>query len=639
MSAQDAPQSFGLPPSAVPSTRPPSVAPPSDHLIYMRNFLDETLVKLGVNNTYPLPTDRELNQDISTGEALILPLLCSSINALASLLDKVDTLTNRLTHIHDSVSSVANTVPNKEEITASLAPITSSVRDLSHRISTAPPRHPHTSQPPAPHPPKPKNKPSPPPAPDDEGPTLDPNFPRVDLVTNICYGDLAAFAKSHPDSWEASHFADGGYSRIPKCVRGYLDPVCPRRSYAVAASSSSRKRMPKKASPSGVAALATPPSSSSSKPPSLPAAARRFYAPRQTHTPHPDRDTIAATFPDMAAEVLRSSNCAFPLSFTVKVNSNGTVTLLGVDPSTPASDYSPFFSALAARLNKSFPVGTSAWLPFRPAPNENQFAIHGLPLRYLPSDPEGLFVYLKLAILNAKGLGITSARFLNPGPDARALKSASSVVVTTTPEEGKQMGSHIFLLSRKREVKIAHSANKTTRCRNCQRYGHTAPVCKYTHPGCPICALLHKKTEHRCPNPTWPKEGNLRPVADCCSASPSHCANCGDDHPATDPACPARPRRLPNDPLPSDPAPDQLPSEEGYMDTTEVEAEVAETPRPPAPPTARRLLPAFEVVTPRSARPTAPQSVICPTPGAAGPLPQAAPSPSPAPRDDPALAH
>ena len=57
----------------------------------MRNFLEETLVKLGVNNTYPLPTDNELNQHISMGEALVLPLLCSSINALASLLDKVDT--------------------------------------------------------------------------------------------------------------------------------------------------------------------------------------------------------------------------------------------------------------------------------------------------------------------------------------------------------------------------------------------------------------------------------------------------------------------------------------------------------------------------------------------------------------------
>ena len=269
-----------------------------------------------------------------------------------------------------------------------------------------------------------------------------------------------------------------------------------------------------------VAALAVPPSSTSSRPPSLPAAAPRFYAPRQTYTPHPDRDTIAATFLDIAAEVLHPSNCALPLFFTAKVNSNGTVTLLGVDPSTPASDYSPFFSALAARLNKSFPVGTSPWLPFRPGPNDNKFAIHGLPRRSLPNDPEGLFIYLKSAILNAKGLEITSARFLNPDPDALALKDASSVVVTTIPEEGKKMGSHIFLLSRKREVKIAHSANKTTRCRNCRRYGHTALVCKYNHPVCAICALHHKKTQHSCPNPTCPKEGNLRPVADCCSASP-----------------------------------------------------------------------------------------------------------------------
>ena len=75
------------------------------------------------------------------------------------------------------------------------------------------------------------------------------------------------------------------------------------------------------------------------------------------------------------------------------------------------------------------------------------------------------------------------------------------------------------------------------------------------------------------------------------------------------------------------------------MDTTEDEAEVAETSRPPAHPTVRRLLPAFEVVTPRCNRPSAPPSVVRPTPGASGPLSQVAPSPSPAPPDDPGLAH
>src|SRR6201996_6889905 len=146
MSVHEDPRAFSLPSSRAPS-RPSSTVPPAPHLVYVRNFLSETLSKLGVSNTVPLPTDQELNNDISSGEAVILPLLCSSINALATLLDKVDTLTNRLTDLHDSVSSVANSVPNKDELTASLAPITSSVRDLSHRVSTAPPQPPRPTPP------------------------------------------------------------------------------------------------------------------------------------------------------------------------------------------------------------------------------------------------------------------------------------------------------------------------------------------------------------------------------------------------------------------------------------------------------------------------------------------------------------
>ena len=230
-------------------------------------------------------------------------------------------------------------------------------------------------------------------------------------------------------------------------------------------------------------------------------------------------------------------------------------------------------------------------------------------------------MYLKTAILNAKGLEITSARFLNPDPAAHALKDAYSVVATTTPEKGKKMGTHIFLLSRKREIKVAHSANKTTLCRNCQRYRHTAPVCKYDHPVYPICALHHKKAEHHCPTPTSPKEGNLHPVTGCCSACLPHCTNCGDDHPATDPSCPASSKQVENEPAPPGLAPFLPPPEEREMDTSEDEANVAETTRPPAQPTALRPLPAFEVVTPRSARPFAPPSVARPTTGTAGPLP------------------
>ena len=195
------------------------------------------------------------------------------------------------------------------------------------------------------------------------------------------------------------------------------------------------------------------------------------------------------------------------------------------------------------------------------------------------------------------------------------------------------MGSQILLLSPKREVKVAYSANKTTRCRNCQRYGHTAPICKYDHPVCSICALHHRKAEHHSPNPTCPKEGNMCPVAGCCFASPPHCANCGDDHPATEPSCPTCPKWVQNDPAPLSPAPVRPPPEERGMNTPENAGEIAESLRPAALPTVRRLLPVFEMGTPRSTRPTAPTSVARPTPGAAAPLPQGAPSPFLAPTD------
>jgi len=52
----------------------------------------------------PLPTSSELGRDLSTGESIILPLLCSTINALASLLERIDTLNDGITPTHDYIS-------------------------------------------------------------------------------------------------------------------------------------------------------------------------------------------------------------------------------------------------------------------------------------------------------------------------------------------------------------------------------------------------------------------------------------------------------------------------------------------------------------------------------------------------------
>jgi len=116
-----------------------------------------------------------------------------------------------------------------------------------------------------------------------------------------------------------------------------------------------------------------------------------LYAPRSSPSEHPQGPLIAATFPDIAARVLRDANCVLPLAVTTKVNDCGSVTLLVTDPATPAAAFAPYFDALSNQLNKSFPVGESPWLPFRLDPNEAQLAILSFPIVFLPENPEELF--------------------------------------------------------------------------------------------------------------------------------------------------------------------------------------------------------------------------------------------------------
>ena len=58
---------------------------------------------------------------------------------------------------------------------------------------------------------------------------------------------------------------------------------------------------------------------------------------------------------------------------------------------------------------------------------------------------------------------------------------------------------------------------------------------------CPLCAGPHAKAEHRCPNPTCPRGGNLKPVFNCCIASPARCPNYSEDHSASYRDCTASP--------------------------------------------------------------------------------------------------
>jgi len=454
--------------------------------------------------------------------------------------------------------------------------------------------------------------------------------------THSFYGDPRAYAEKFPDSWEANAFREGKYPDPTTFIAGHLAPDCPKlkQSYAKAATAGAPKGKKNKSSLTAAQVASASNSVPATQPlKSLPTAERRFYAPRSSPSEHQQASLIAATFPDIAARVLRDANCILPLAVTTKVNDRGSVTVLVTDPTTPAAAFASYFDALSAQLNKSFPVGESPWLPFRLAPNEAQLTIHSLPIAFLPEDPNELFPCIAQSILNSKNIRILAARYLNPDAQSREGKTATSVIVSVHPGDVPAMGSSIRLFSRSRTVERAYSSNRYTQCRNCWGFGHVAPRCPSVDPVCPICSLNHTRAMHRCPNPTCPAGGNFKVTPGCCSSSPSRCPNCEGAHTATHRDCDSRP------------APPTLrrstaaetivlpPPRGDEMDTAADEENLS----PPASPT-RSLQSAFAMATPRARSSTILPAFVRPAPGT-GQLPPVEPqSPSPVSRTPSGLA-
>ena len=298
----------------------------------------------------------------------------------------------------------------------------------------------------------------------------------------------------------------------------------------------------------------------------LPGEEHRFFTPRSPPAPHPPASDIAATLPDIFAALLHSNNCELPLRVSVKVNSHGAVTVIVSDVETPAVAYVPFFDALTSRLNKSFPVGSSPWLPFRLAPNEAHLAIHSLPISYLPDNPEMLFNSIVSFVRNAKGVNILFARYLNPDPASREGKFATSVAITIRPQDLVMMGSSVCLFSNPRHVTPIVPTNRFPQCDNCWQFSHVAVRSTQPHPTSPFCSLHYTKAAHRCLNLVCPKGGNLRPVLSCCDISAAKCPTCGEPQLAMYRDCSARP--VPSAPPPP-PPPQPSPAPEEEMNTAE----------------------------------------------------------------------
>jgi len=648
-----------LPSSGIPS-RASSAQSSSPGLneshLYIRDFVRET--RQGLNFTsvqLPILDDHQLS-GLSDGETILVPFSCSSLKALVSMTRQLDTITTQL----GTIQAAIHTMPTWTALQGVLEPINAAVRDLSHRVTAPPPQAPAPTRPPvpptsvttrqvpaptrpsfppsgAPAPPLPRPKArAPPPS---KGPlpsSFDPDIPRYDVATRSFYGDPRAYADKFPDSWEANAFRGGKYPDSTTFIAGHLAPDCPKpqQSYAKVASAGAPKGKKNKSSLTAAQVASASKSVPDTQPQkSLPTAERRFYAPRSSPSEHQQASLIAATFPDIAARVLRDANCILPLGVTTKVNDRGSVTLLVTDPATPAAALNPYFDALSAQLNKSFPVGESPWLPFRLAPNEAQLAIHSLPIAFLPENPDELLPCLGESILNSKNIRILAARYLNPDAASREGKSATSVIVSVYPGDVPAMGSSIRLFSRSRTVKRAYSSNRYTQCKNCWSYGHVALRCPSPDPVCPICSLNHTRAMHRCPNPTCPGGGNLKATPGCSSSSPPRCANCQGAHTATHPDCDSRPAPPT---LRRSTAAEEIvlhPPAGDEMDTATDENDLS----PPASPT-RSLQSAFEMATPRARSTTILPAPVGPSQGSRS-LPPAEPaSPSPMTRTPSGLA-
>jgi len=199
------------------SSRQSSAPDLTESHLYIRNFVHETRQRLNFSSIQlSILDDRQL-AELSDSETILVPLSCSALNALASMTRQLDVLTTQL----GTIQSIVATLPTTAALDCKLSPINASQRDLSQRVSAAPPyQAPAPTRPPIPpagpttrpapasaRPPFPQTgtttPPPPPPAqpntrarapPPSKAPSssFDPDIPQYDPDARAFYGDPQA---------------------------------------------------------------------------------------------------------------------------------------------------------------------------------------------------------------------------------------------------------------------------------------------------------------------------------------------------------------------------------------------------------------------------------------------------------------
>jgi len=341
-------------PSRLGTPAPLSPLPTTGNLDHLVSLFHPPTADLGLPAAgFPPITPANIST-LSIGEQMLLPLLCTSLEASVHITTALETLS---TEIHDLSSHVANLDFSPQP--PNLAPLQASLWDIASRCPSAaqasfPPERPSVQQQ-ATHPsagscstPTSNTNPArqekgkerahqapapPPPNTVWPSPSPDPDLPRYDRSTSplIMYGNPEAFAKKYPHTWEGEEFAKGKYPPGPSWTPGHLDPdrrpttsrtLKATPTYAQGAAPPAKGKKGRQAKGTASASSVAVPSGEvfTKPPPPLPQAVRRFFASRTTFEPYPEALKIAAYFLDIAASVLREAHCSLPLSFTCTVN-------------------------------------------------------------------------------------------------------------------------------------------------------------------------------------------------------------------------------------------------------------------------------------------------------------------------------
>jgi hypothetical protein len=236
-----------------------------------------------------------------------------------------------------------------------------------------------------------------------------------------------------------------------------------------------------------------------------------------------DHTTIADQALQAINKVIKESTDITQPPFTLaRITSNNRL-VLTTNPTTKASDYTPYLQIIANVTQQLKPTETRI--------NERwtKFLLHNVPtnanLPAVRSEIEDTYPSLCLG---------QDPRWLVP-TERRANKAASTLVISLIGHvDYKRLGtSQLAICNRMCKIDEYFSWHPTSQCSNCQEYGHHPKLCKADHPRCAVCAQNHTTKNHPCTISTC-RAGSA------CTHPPVQCANCKGTHKAYDQTCPVR---------------------------------------------------------------------------------------------------